>query len=406
MKVYECRLCKGRLSEPKLNLGSTPLANEFVKEIQAQELFPLEICVCETCGHYQLNQSINPERIFRNYAYVAGTSLVNVEHFRQYAKHMIELFDLKPGNRVLDIGSNDGTLLKQFLDLKMSVLGIDPARNLAAEANKNGIPTIPDFFTEECADKMLKQHEQFHLITANNVWAHVPDMIGFIKGIKKLLKPNGVFSFEVSYFVDVCDKTLFDTCYHEHSSYHTLVPLIKFFKTHDLNIFDVENIPNHGGSIRVFVKHKARRTHHENYPKHLYTLLQQEKNIDNKINKLKNNIMILGLVLHEALYMFKQQGKSLAIYGTPAKATTLMYSLDIDEKLIDFAVDDNPLKQGTYTPGKHVPVYAPQVIYEKKPDVLLVLAWNFAESIIKEHNNFKGTWIVPLPEYKEYNVAI
>jgi SAM-dependent methyltransferase len=445
MKIYNCRLCKGNLSEPKLRLPSTPLANEFVKTKEPQDLFPLEICVCEKCGHYQLNESVDPERLFRNYLFVAGTSPVNVEHFRQYAAHMIEKFDLKPNSKVLDIASNDGTLLKHFKDLGMKVRGIDPAENIARIANENGIETIPEFFTEKFADEMVQEFYSldysktfgpYALITANNVFAHVPDLVDFTKGVKKLLAPQGVFSFEVSYFPDVCDKTLFDTIYHEHSSYHTIEPLISFFTKHGLDLFDVERIPNHGGSIRVFVRREedktkgkwddeeycplsgCRKLHSKQLHdrcNRLYDLKKQEENIENKVAILQKNIKYLGLELREKLRDYKDQGKSIAIYGTPAKATTLMYALGIKEKWIDFAVDDAPLKQGTFTPGKHIPVYSSQAIMESRPDVLLILAWNFADSIIKNckkqweeyHrlNNMHGsarypTFIIPLPELK------
>jgi SAM-dependent methyltransferase len=448
MKVFSCRLCKGNLSEPKLKFPPTPLANEFLKEKVKQDLFPLEVCMCESCEHYQLNEQVDPERMFRNYLFVAGTSPVNVAHFKKYAEDMVQRFEFKPGARVLDIASNDGTLLNEFQKLGMSILGIDPARNLAEEATKNGIPTIPEFFTEEFADKLLKQHEQFDLITANNVFAHVPDMIGFAKGVKKILKPNGVFSFEVSYFGDVCDKTLFDTVYHEHTSYHTIKPLISFFDTHGLELFDVEKISNHGGSIRVFVQHKGdnrnievsyhhtqvcracgyggcetrcgrrdfdplpKRFENKGLSTRAKNLFIQEQLINQKVKDLQKNIKYLGLELREKLRDYKDQGKSIAIYGTPAKATTLMYALGIKEEWIDFAVDDAPLKQGTFTPGKHIPVYTSQAIIERKPDVLLILAWNFSESIIKnckklwqDNHPLVGkyrypTFVTPLPELK------
>lgn len=399
MKVFECRLCKGKLSEPKLNLGKTPLANEFVKTKEPQDLFPLEVCVCELCRHYQLNEQVDPERMFRNYLFVAGTSPVNVEHFRQYAVHIIKKFNLQPGSKILDIASNDGILLKHFKDLGMEILGIDPAENIAKIANENEIHTIADFFTRDLANKILIKYGQFDLITANNVFAHVPDMIGFAKGVQKLLKPNGVFSFEVSYFGDVCDKTLFDTIYHEHSSYHTIKPLMSFFNFHKMKIFDVEAISNHGGSIRVYVQNVY--GDHSAYGTDLGSLIYEEHDIGKKVTRLQKDIKLLGYELREKLQELKSQGKSIAIYGVPAKATTLMYALKIDESMIDFAVDDAPLKQDTFTPGKHIPVLPTSAIYDSKPDVLLVLAWNFAESIIKNHPNFKGTWIVPLPELKE-----
>lgn len=404
MKISNCRLCKGKLSEPKINLGKTPLANEFVKTKEPQDLFPLEVCVCESCGHYQLNEQVEPERMFRNYLFVAGTSPVNVEHFRQYATHMVNMLGLKPGSKILDIASNDGTLLKHFKDLGMQILGIDPAKNLAEEATKNGIETIPEFFTEDYADEILAKYGQFDLITANNVFAHVPDMIGFAEGVKKLLKPDGVFTFEVSYFIDVLDKNLFDTIYHEHTSYHTLMPLHNFFRMHGMALFDVLPISNHGGSIRCFVK--LRPYIGVVTSPNQFVTYTQEQNIGQRVSQLQKDIKLLGYELREKLEDLKSQGKSIAIYGVPAKATTLMYALGIDEKMIDFAVDDAPLKQGTFTPGKHIPVLPTKAIYERNPNVLLVLAWNFAESIMATHSKFKGKWIVPIPELKEYSSVI
>lgn len=400
MKIYNCRLCHGHLSGPKLNLGSTPLANEFVKTLEPQETFPLEVCVCEICGHYQLNESISAERLFRRYLFVAGTSSVNVEHFKQYALHMKEYLKLSLGSKILDIASNDGTLLQHFKDLGMQTLGIDPAVNIAEEANDRGIETIPEFFTETNANIILNKYGCFDLICANNVFAHVSDLIDFTKGVEKLLAPNGIFSFEVSYLLDVCDNTLFDTCYHEHADYHHLKPLILFFQKHNLKIIDVERIDTHGGSIRVFVKKKTKNM---NVSINVYNMLQREKDIHEKILALDNKIKYLGRVLRDKLSYLKGIGQSIAVYGFPAKATTLMYALGIDEKWIDFAVDDAVLKQGTFSPGKHIPIFSPDEIYKRKPDVILILAWNFSQSIIEKNQKFLndgGTFIVPIPKFK------
>lgn len=397
--VSECRLCKSsNLSEPKINLGSTPLANEFLSEKTEQVHYPLIIICCNDCGHYQLNISVDPEILFKNYSYVAGTSLVNVEHFKQYALHVTDKLYLKPDSKILDIASNDGTLLKQFKNIGMNTLGIDPAENLAAIANAQGINTIPEFFTEEYSKKIELLYGKFDLITANNVFAHVPDLKDFALGVKNLLTYNGTFSFEVSYFDDVCEKNLFDTIYHEHSSYHTITPLISFFNSIDLEIFDVEQINNHGGSIRVFVCFKDSTSHHASIIKNL---ILKEKNIEQKVINLQEKIKNLGDQLKDKLFALKSQNKSIAIYGMPAKATTLMYALDIDESLIDFAVEDAVLKQNTFSPGKHIPIYHPDEIYKRNPDIILILGWNFAESIINNHNDFKGNWIIPIPEMKE-----
>lgn len=404
MQISDCRLCKGELSQPVLNFGSTPLANEYPETPTPQDMFPLEVCRCTVCGHYQLNEQIDPERVFRHYLFVAGTSPVNVEHFRKYAVDMVEYHGMKRGDKVLDIASNDGTLLQHFKDLGMDVLGIDPAINLAEEATSKGIKTIPEFFTEESATEVLKQYGQFDLITANNVFAHVPDMIGFTKGIKKILAPQGLYTFEVSYFKDVVSKMLFDTVYHEHTSYHTVNPLIDFFHAHGLLLYRTDSINTHGGSIRMYVGHN-----HLGYGalydsvRRLRLVLEQEKDIYSNVMKLQNDIGKLADVLGNTLQAYKNAGKSIAIYGTPAKATTLSYALGLDPTMFDFAVDDAPLKQGRFTPGKHIPILHPDALYDRKPDVILVLAWNFAESIMKKHSRFKGKWIVPIPELKEYD---
>lgn len=328
MKVYNCRMCKGKLSEPKLQFPPTPLANEFVKTTEPQELFPLEVCVCEDCGHYQLNEHIEPERLFRNYVFVAGTSPVNVEHFKCYAEDMVAKFSLKDSSKILDIASNDGTLLKHFKNMKFRVLGIDPAKNIAEEANKNGIETLPEFFTNKFADTILEKYGKFDLITANNVFAHVPDLEDFALGVKKLLVPQGVFTFEVSYFESVCDNLLFDTIYHEHSSYHTINPLAKFFKRLGMQLFDFQIINTHGGSIRVFVRLYSK--------KHKVSLVDMhgyfEPKMNEKIKRLQKDIKLLGYELREKLQEIKSQNKSIAIYGTPAKATTLMYALKLDQQ--------------------------------------------------------------------------
>lgn len=407
MKVVSCRLCKGSLSEPVLKFPDTPLANEFLSTQERQETFPLQVCVCRICGHYQLNETVDPERLFRHYVFVAGTSKVNVEHFRQYAEDVIKSCQLKVGSSVLDIASNDGTLLRHFHSMGMSVMGIDPARNLAEAATANGILTLPEFFTEDYANTIASRHGTFDLITANNVFAHVPDMIGFAKGVKKILKPHGTFTFEVSYFLDVCDHVLFDTVYHEHSSYHTIGPLVSFFQSLDMDLYRVERIGTHGGSIRVFVKHASKEywpDREKDRKSTVHSLVEAENTIATKVRELNQNIRLLGLELREQIRNIKAAGHSIAIYGTPAKATTLMYALGIDEKDIAFAVDDNPLKQNTFTPGKHIPVMPSSALttWMVIPDYLLILAWNFADSIIEncKRNGYTGKFIVPLPELK------
>ena len=415
MHVTNCRLClTGELSEPKISFPPTALANEFVDDPAViQDLFPLEVCVCKNCGHYQLNESVDSSRLFKNYVFVSGTSPINVEHFRQYAEDMINTYKFKANDKVLDIASNDGTLLKHFKDLGLTILGIDPAENIVKIANENGITTISEFFTDGYADIMLAKYGQFDLITAANVFAHVTDLVDFTKGVKKLLAPNGVFSFEVSYFMDVCNKTLFDTIYHEHVDYHTITPLINFFKKYDLEIFDVKKINTHGGSIRVFVKLLNDTTFNRYETRVSFNISStrlsmtaaSEVIIKNKVNKLQKKINDLGTKLKERLSAIKADGKSISIYGMPAKATTLLYGFNIDPTIIDCVFEDAPLKIGKFTPGKHIPVVASSELYDRKPDYTLILSWNFAESIMVNHKKYLdngGHFIVPLPELLEY----
>jgi|TARA_R110000824_G_scaffold401771_1_gene615933 SAM-dependent methyltransferase len=405
MKVENCRLCGvGRLSEPKLVFPPTPLANEFLSNPCPQELFPLEVCVCNSCEHYQLNESIDPARLFTTYSYAAGHSAANIEHFEQAASQHVEKFSLTAGMKVLDIASNDGTLLDAFKKHGMTILGIDPAQNLASDANSRGIPTLIDFFSLSKALELKRSHGQFDLVTANNVFAHVPDLQDFAKGVKTVLAPEGVFSFEVSYFLDVCEKTLFDTIYHEHSSYHTLTPLISFFNTLGMKVFDVDHLPNHGGSVRVYVCNAyAEIGMVEGSSGLLASLLKREKNITEEVVFLKDRISQLGDRLNSELKKFKCDNKTIAIFGVPAKATTLMYAFGLTGSIIDFAIDGSPLKQGMYTPGTHLQILPPSAIAERKPEVLLILAWNFADTIIQRHAEFKGDWIIPLPELKIIN---
>lgn len=390
-----CRLCLAPLESPILSLGNTALANEFLSDGKEQDTFPLDICQCFECGHYQLSESVDPERLFRHYLYVAGTSVVNVQHFRDYAEDSVKRFNLKPGDLVVDIASNDGTLLAEFKRLGMRVLGVDPARNLATAATAAGIETIPEFFTVELARQIVASHGHAAFVTANNVLAHTDTIPEITEGVKRLLVSGGVFAFEVSYFKDVVEKLLFDTLYHEHSSYHLVLPLTLFFAEHYMSFFDVMHLPNHGGSIRAFVRNGP-----ELVSKRIKIAIRQEclaglftagglKTFAARLADLKEELI-------SELRTFKMDGKSIAVYGMPAKATTLCYVFGLDKSFIDFAVDDAVLKQGTLSPGLHIPVLAPAAIYERKPDVLLVLAWNFQESIKRNHAAFKGEWIVPL----------
>lgn len=399
-----CRLCDSKDLVLVFELEPTPPANAFVGKDElhrTQTVFPLNVYFCRNCFHVQLLDIVNPKELFENYVYVSGTSPVFVKHFEEYSKFIISNYLHEDSSFVIDIGSNDGTLLEFFRNAGYRVLGVDPAKEIAASATKKGIETLPLFFNEDVAKMIQTRYGLASVITANNVFAHIDDLSGFITNIRNLLTRDGVFVFEVSYLVDVIEKTLFDMTYHEHLSYHSVIPLVSFFRDHDMELVEVIRVNTHGGSLRGIVQlkdgpYKISKSV-ENAIK-----LEKEMKLDReitfqqfatKINELKRNFQSFITDL-------KAKGNTIAAYGAPAKSTTLMYHFGIDNSIIDFIVDDSPLKQGLYSPGKHIPVLAPETLYQKKPNYLIILAWNFAESIMKKHEKFRneiGHFIVPLP---------
>ncbi len=394
--LKRCLLCGGNVEEI-FSLGSTPLANEFLDKKETQDLFPLNLVKCQECGHVQLDCVVSLDRMFKKYLYVSGTSSVNVKHFEDYAKGVIKDFDLTQEDLVIDIGSNDGTFLKPFLEYQINVLGIDPAENIVEIARQNGIPTECSFFNPDLAHTISSSLGKAKVITCNNMFAHNEDLHNIVIGVKQLLQNNGTFIFENTYLVDMYEKCIFDIIYHEHIHQHSITPLSNFFEKHGMNIYRVERLPNHGGSIRVYVCQDDRQIENS-----VLDLLKLEKDINLKQEFFVNKFSRIKKTLTERLAKLKEKGYSIAIYGVPAKATTLLYGFDLDESLIDFAVDDAVLKQGLFTPGKQIPIYSPDELYKRKPDWVLILGWNFAESIMSNHEKFEGNWIIPLPQITEY----
>ncbi len=399
-----CRLCGSSKLASILKLASTPPANAFVSKENTkyeQPKYPLELFFCENCTHVQLVEVVNPVELFENYVYVSGTSPVFVEHFSNYAKSIIETYRPSIKSYILDIGSNDGTFLKFFQKMGYSTIGVDPAIDISKKAQEDGIHTINEFFNLNTSIKIKEQYSTASLITANNVFAHSDDLIGITKAVKNLLSKEGLFIFEVSYLVDVYQKTLFDTIYHEHLSYHSVLPLVKFFQRNNMELIDASRVNTHGGSIRCVVKNSGDKRPINSSVKNLLDLEKSLALHDKKtFMNFANNIRERKKELRNFIKKIKAQNKSIAGFGAPAKATTLMYEFELEENVLDFIVDDSPLKQGLYSPGLNIPILASSSINELKPDYLLILAWNFADSIIKKNREFAesgGKFIVPLP---------
>lgn len=400
-----CRLCGSRALDCVLSLTPTPPANAFVpadKLEVPQPCFPLDIHLCRSCGHLQLVDIVDPEYLFSHYVYTSGAAPVMAAHLRAQARSVIERLRLQGDDFIVEAGSNDGTFLRVFQEAGLRVLGVDPARNLAAQANAAGLATLPALFDAETARNIHAEYGPAKVICANHVFAHAADMQGFIDGVGTLLAPDGAFVFEVGYLVDVYEKTLFDTMYHEHIDYHRVGPLRRFFAANGLELFAAERVDIQGGALRGFV---ARPGVHRIQNRELEALEAYETKLGldrpETFRAYADRIERCRADLTGLLKDLNARGKRIAAYGAPAKATTLMYHFGLDRSAIEYIVDDAPLKVGLFSPGLHVPILAVDTIYERRPDYLVILAWNFAGPIMAKHAKFAaqgGRFIVPLPQ--------
>ncbi len=388
-----------------LSLAPTPPANAFVPADalgREQARFPLDVAFCRNCAHVQLLDVVDPGALFAHYVYVSGTSPVFVRHFEDLAAFLTGRFKPVPGGLVLDIGSNDGTLLTAFARAGLRVLGVDPAREIAADATARGIETICGFFDPALARDIAARHGEAQIVTANNVFAHIDDLAGVVEGVRTLLAPSGVFAFEVSYLLDVVRNTLFDTIYHEHLDYHSVKPLVPFFAAHGMELIEAVRVDTHGGSLRGIVQRKG-GPHPVGASVAALVAEEERFGLDRieTLHAFARDVEALGGELGALLRRMKAEGKRIAGFGAPAKATTLMYHFGIGPEWIDFIVDDSPLKQGLFTPGMHIPVLPSSALAEKKPDVLVILAWNFARPIIEKNTAFAkagGRFVIPIPK--------
>ena len=401
-----CRLCGGNDLELVLPVAPTPPGDVYVSVErlgEVQETYPLDIFLCHNCGHIQLLNVVDPEILYGNYIYKTSISLGLAEHFQRYADEVLRRVNPSKGSLVVDIGSNDGTLLRFFQERGMCILGIDPARDIARKATESGIETLPTFFTAELAHQIKNEHGPATIVTANNTFANVDDLADMTEGIRDLLVSDGVFIFETGYLVDLIQKALFDNIYHEHLGYFSVKPLEAFFRRHRLELIDIERLPTKGGSLRGTVQLAGgpRRVSPS-----VARLMALETNLSldraetfrafaAKIDNVKNQLFSL-------LRNFKARGKTIAGYGASVGVTTLIYYFDLGN-MLSFIVDDNPRRHNLFSPGLHILVLSPQAIYDRKPDYVVILAWRYAEPIMKKHQVFLeqgGHFIIPLPKIK------
>jgi SAM-dependent methyltransferase len=398
-------MCDGKDLERVMELTPTPPGNNFLKkeELNTQEIsYPLELYHCKDCFHVQLGHVVDPEILYQNnYSYLSATSAFFVKHLRDYARDMVERFELKPGMLVADIGSNDGTCLQGFQEHGMKVVGVDPATEIAKNATAQGIETVPDFFSHSLSLKLKEKYGPAKFITSHNACAHIDKLDDVVRGVSHWLGQDGLFVLEVGYFADVYSNLLFDTIYHEHLDFHTVGPFRKLFERTGMELISVQRIKPQGGSIRVIAQKAGGSYKVDSSVKEL-TDLEQGLNFDkaSTFEAFAKNIEQLGQQLRELIQSLKSEGKSIAAYGAPTKATTLLSHFGIGAESIDFIVEDNLLKQGLYMPLSHIPVLPTNEIYLRKPDYLLILAWNFADPIMQMHQKYieqGGRFILPMP---------
>ncbi|WP_315798951.1 class I SAM-dependent methyltransferase [Bradyrhizobium sp. SZCCHNRI3043] len=401
----DCRLCGSTSLDHVLPIRPSAIGDAFVtadRLSETQDLYPLDCYLCLDCGHLQNLDVVDPDILFRDYTYRTSVSLGLVEHFKRYAQSVVSSLAIPKGSLVAEMGSNDGSLLKAFKNEGMRVQGIDPARDIAATATKEGVPTIPDFFTSALAARIKSEQGEAKLFCANNVFAHIDNMSDVVKGIRLLLADDGAFVFEVSYIVDMIDNMVFDTIYHEHVSHHALIPLETFLNRHDMTLFHVERTGTKGGSIRAFAQPKStgKRLRSAELSK---LIAEEERRGVTKPQIYRDWFVAIENCKRRVLAPLDEAiaaGKLVAAYGASTTTTTLLYHFELESR-IKFIVDDNQLKHGRFSPGAHIPVLPSSELATRKPDIVVILAWIYADPILKRNQAYLdagGRFLVPLPE--------
>lgn len=404
----KCRSCNADLQHILIDLGNAPLSNSYLSTDSLQTAephYPLKVFLCTECWLVQLPMAVIPEDIFNDYAYYSSFSESWLKHARDYVDMMVKDFGIDQSHHVIELASNDGYLLQYFIQRGISVLGIEPAVNIATAAVEKGIPTLVRFFGTETAKGLVATKNRADLLIGNNVLAHVPDLNDFIAGMKIVLKPKGVITMEFPHLMRLMQGNQFDTIYHEHFSYFSFLTVQRAFEKHGITLFDVEELPTHGGSLRIYGRHddcslypvtEAVQELRQQEIQAGFTRLETYRSFARQVEKTKQSLL-------DFLIETKQAGKEIVAYGAPAKGNTLLNYCGINTDMIAYTVDRNPHKQGRLLPGSHIPVFAPDKICETKPDYVLILPWNLQEEIASQMDyihQWGGQLVVPIPEVR------
>jgi hypothetical protein len=396
-----CRLCDSNNIKVVLPLQKSPLCDAYLELPKKQKFYNLNLCLCNECGFSQIDTVIDPEIIYRDYIYVTTSSPGLQAHFEKYALEVCNFLNLDKSKLTVDIGSNDGTLLKVFQKFNHNVLGIEPSVKAASSANENGIETLSEFFDIGLANAIVDQYGKASLITINNLFANVDNLNEFVEGINVLLDSNGVLVIESSYLLDMIDNMVFDFIYHEHLSYFSILPLVRFFKQFDMRLIHVNEVGTKGGSLRYYW---ARNNSKWNPSLNVKELSLREAKAGINTEKFKDYEARIETVKFQLLeFLEKHKEDKIVGYGASATSTTLITHFEL-QKYFSYLVDDNVDKVNTYSPGYHIPVHNFDRLKNEQPDVIIILAWRFKETILKKLSFFKGIIIVPLPTFEEFKL--
>ncbi len=401
---FRCRSCGGKELHPVLDLGCTPLANRLLESSeldQNEPSYPLNTVFCKQCSLVQITETVDPEILFRDYMYFSSFSDALLAHAKEMAQAVLNEKRLDKESLVVEAASNDGYLLKNFVEREIPVLGVEPASNIAEVARENGIPTDNEFFGTDYARKFLDSGKKADVFFGNNVLAHVSDLNGFVKGIEMILAEDGIVSIEAPYLLDLIEHCEFDTIYHEHLCYFSITALDQLFQRHGLTIYDLFRVPIHGGSLRIWAGKTGQVERRESVDK----LLAKEAELGMRgldfYSSFANKVDRLKTKLRETIAGLRSSGKRIAAYGASAKGSTLLNYFEIGADEIEFIADRSTVKQGHYTPGTHIPIVGVEALLEQMPDYVLLLTWNFRDEILRqqqEYLNRGGKFIVPIPD--------